>query len=111
MAVMSVSHVSSGSVFGRWAGFGGGVCGDRRHHTAKDSNEFRTAAAVMWPRLVHGARWRIQAGKHGRPCRRAATEVAGVHLPPVSLNDKWLELGPTDFRIHNPEKQFRGLES
>ena len=63
---------------------GGGICGDRRHHAAKNSNEFRTAAGAMWPRLVHGARLRIQAGKHGRPCRRAATAVAGVHLPAAS---------------------------
>ena len=25
---------------------GGGICGDRRHHAAMDSNEFRTAAGV-----------------------------------------------------------------
>ena len=29
---------------------GGGICGDRRHHAAMDSNEFRTAAGAMWPR-------------------------------------------------------------
>ena len=63
---------------------GGGICGDRRHHAAKDSNEFRTAAGVRWPRWVHGGRRRIQAGKHGRPRRRAATEVTGVHLPAAS---------------------------
>ncbi len=54
---------------------------------------------------------RAGASKLASTVGRAATEVAGVHLPPVSLDDKWLELAPTDFRIHNPEKQFRGLES